>query len=350
MLFDIVNANIDKLVVHKIGSRTENTENVYSRHCMSLLEDSPVQMLKQYFLASFCEPLLYTFEGFDDNLEENKIYQYACNIFDDPNLFLEYSRMIADYLYENSSHPQIKPGEFYLVLFNDLSIFEQSVRCLGIFKSENKESFLKITSAGEETFGIDCDEGINIKKLDKGCLIFDIERENGFVVSVVDKVNKQEALFWKKDFLGLTERKDNNFYTKNYLNVCKEFATNVFPSEYEVPRTEQMDMLNRSINYFKENTMFNKDNFESEVLASPQAVESFNEYKQQYSAENDMSFDQEFKISPDIVKKQNKSFKSVLKLDKNFHVYIHGGERMVEKGFDDNKGLYFYKLYYEMES
>lgn len=53
MLFDIVNANIDKLVIHKIGSRTENTENVYSKKCMDLEEDSPVQMLKQYFLSSF---------------------------------------------------------------------------------------------------------------------------------------------------------------------------------------------------------------------------------------------------------------------------------------------------------
>jgi len=46
MLFDIVNASIDKLVVHKIGSRTENTENVYSKKCMDLEEDNPVQMLK----------------------------------------------------------------------------------------------------------------------------------------------------------------------------------------------------------------------------------------------------------------------------------------------------------------
>lgn len=348
MLFDIVNASIDKLVVHKIGSRTENTENVYSKKCMDLEEDNPVQMLKQYFLSSFREPVLYHFEG-TNNVNDNIVYQSACAIFDNPDLFYEHSRIIASYLYENSSHPQIKAGEFYLALFNDVQIFDQNVRCLGIFKSENKETYLKICT-GTESFDIDCEEGINVKKMDKGCLIFDIERENGFVASLIDKVSKQEALFWKSDFLGLTERQDNNFFTKNYLNVCKEFVNNVFTAENEVPRTEQIDMLNRFINYFKDNSMFNEEKFEDEVLAAPDVVQAFNEYKDLYGQENDVHFNEEFKISPDIVKKENKSFKSVLKLDKNFHVYVHGGQRYIEKGFDNGKGLHFYKLYFEYES
>jgi hypothetical protein len=131
--------------------------------------------------------------------------------------------------------------------------------------------------------------------MDKGCLIFDIERENGFVASLIDKVSKQEALFWKSDFLGLTERQDNNFFTKNYLNVCKEFVNNVFTAENEVPRTEQIDMLNRSINYFKDNSMFNEEKFEDEVLA-PNVVQAFNEYKDLSGQENDVHFNEEFRF------------------------------------------------------
>jgi ribosomal 30S subunit maturation factor RimM len=41
-------------------------------------------------------------------------------------------------LYENSSHPQIKAGEFYLALFNDVQIFEQNVRVLGIFSQKTR--------------------------------------------------------------------------------------------------------------------------------------------------------------------------------------------------------------------
>jgi len=50
------------------------------------------------------------------------------------------------------------------------------------------------------------------------------------------------------------------------------------------------------------------------------------------------------------VQKQQKLFKSVLKLDKNFHVYIHGRRDLIERGYDEAVGKKFYKLYYDEES
>lgn len=35
------------------------------------------------------------------------------------------------------------------------------------------------------------------------------------------------------------------------------------------------------------------------------------------------------KISQD-AKKQNRSFKSIIRLDKNFHIYIHGDRKLIE--------------------
>ncbi len=43
-------------------------------------------------------------------------------------------------------------------------------------------------------------------------------------------------------------------------------------------------------------------------------------------------------------------FKSVLKLDKNFHIYIHGDKELIEKGYDDAVGKKFYKIYYDEEA
>ena len=54
-----------------------------------------------------------------------------------------------------------------------------------------------------------------------------------------------------------------------------------------------------------------------------------------------------FYISDAAVKKQSRSFKSVIKLDKNFHIYVHGDRRMIEQG-EDEKGRY-YKVYYKEE-
>jgi hypothetical protein len=39
----------------------------------------------------------------------------------------------------------------------------------------------------------------------------------------------------------------------------------------------------------------------------------------------------------------------VLKLDKNFHIYIHGGRDMIERGVDES-GRKYYKIYYNEEA
>lgn len=42
--------------------------------------------------------------------------------------------------------------------------------------------------------------------------------------------------------------------------------------------------------------------------------------------------------------------RSVIKLDKNFTLYIHGRRDRVEVGEDEERGLRYYKLYFEKES
>jgi hypothetical protein len=55
-----------------------------------------------------------------------------------------------------------------------------------------------------------------------------------------------------------------------------------------------------------------------------------------------------FAISADAVKRQARVFKSVLKLDTNFHLYIHGDREKIERGVDES-GRKSDKIYYEQE-
>ena len=41
-------------------------------------------------------------------------------------------------------------------------------------------------------------------------------------------------------------------------------------------------------------------------------------------------------------------YKSVIKLDKNFHIYVHGSRQLIEQGEDEHGK--FYKLYFNEES
>jgi len=77
-------------------------------------------------------------------------------------------------------------------------------------------------------------------------------------------------------------------------------------------------------------------------------VESFNQYNNQNKDRGSVEVVDSFPISNLAVKQQAKIFKSVLKLDKNFHVYIHGDRSMIERGKDED-GKKYYKLFYERE-
>jgi len=54
-------------------------------------------------------------------------------------------------------------------------------------------------------------------------------------------------------------------------------------------------------------------------------------------------------ISESAVKKQARSIKSIIKLDKNFHIYVHGHRKLIEQGVDE-QGRKFYKISYNEES
>lgn len=119
----------------------------------------------------------------------------------------------------NPINPNIKSGEVYIVHFRNCNIEEGVCDAIGIFKSETKDTFLKIVM-NQNTYQLVGESGINIKKLDKACIVFNVNRENGYKVCILDKTNTKEAVYWSTDFLGLQPGDDSYFQTSNYLNLC----------------------------------------------------------------------------------------------------------------------------------
>jgi len=75
----------------------------------------------------------------------------------------------------------------------------------------------------------------------------------------------------------------------------------------------------------------------------------FMQYKTDYEQRYETPIEDEFAISNAAVKKQARIYKSVLKLDRNFHIYIHGSSELIEKGVDED-GRKYYKIYYQEET
>ncbi len=349
-MIDFSQATIENLVVHKIGCKATAEPIRFSKNEVQLNNDETVSdVLLTYFFKPFKLDAYYNFYHQED-LSLNPVYVAIRDLFQDQSLFYQTSLQLAELLYENSNHPNIKAGELYLAFFNNVVVDGELVNAVGIFKSENKETFLKVYLR-EENFELGTQEGINIKKLDKGCLIFETEQEQGYKISSVDNINKgNEARFWVDDFLGLQPREDNYYFTKNYMDMCRGFVDNVYNKANDVPRADQIDMLNRSMEFFNNKDSFNQENFEYEVMGQPEVIDAFKDYKEQYQQENPMQMREEFDISKSAVKGEKSTFKSILKLDKNFHVYIHGRRDFIEGGYDTKRGMNYYTLYYEIES
>jgi hypothetical protein len=101
--------------------------------------------------------------------------------------------------------------------------------------------------------------------------------------------------------------------------------------------------------FLNEKESFDINDFENEVIEQPEVKDSFKNYRQKYEEEKQVKINDDFEVSLPAVKKHQKAFKSVIKLDKNFHVYVHGNRQRIVKGYDENTGLHYYQLFFEEE-
>lgn len=334
------------IIIHSVGNKTLDEGVRFSKFPLTIHEEI-CTLLMRYFLSPFKSNEYFNFyHNIDINM--NEVFVCISKIFENKEALHEQSINLAKHLYEQSTHPKIKGGEFYMVYFKNCIIDGKAIDAIGLFKSENKDTFLKVFPSGDG-FEIESQQGVNINKLDKGCLVFNAERDNGYIVAVVDKTNKGvEAQYWIDDFLHIRQRKDEYHNTQSILSLCKNFVKNELPQHFEVSKIDQVDLLNKSVKFFKENDNFNITEFANEVIGQPEIIKSFNQYKSSFQKDYDIEIADNFIISESAVKKQVRSLKSVIKLDKNFDIHIHGNRNLLEQGVDE-KGKY-YKVYYKEEN
>lgn len=337
------------LSIHQL-THAETSHLHLSDQPVSNINESTEENLLSYFLSSSKDQLAFerfTFSNGDPSL--NPLFILCQEVFDDNTQFHSISKSIAQHLYQCSQHPNIKSGELCVALLDNIMVEDELIQAIGLFKSETKDEFLKIAKMNQ-SYDVQSDMGIAINKLDKGCIIYNYNREDGFVLSLTDKSNpNNNAQYWKTNFINSTPRNDAFQYTKSYMNLAQTYISHQLTEEFEVSKPDQIDLLNKSSDYFKSKDHFSQKEFKEEVLGSQAVIDSFEAYSKEYQEEMNISIAPEFGISKQAVKKSAKDFKSVLKLDKNFHVYIHGDRKLIERGVDPD-GRQFYKLYFEQET
>ncbi len=337
---------IQDVVLHFVGN-SFNEELLTLGNTKLEYSDEVEEDLLTYFLSSFKENEYYRFHH-ESHINLNEVFAYAEAIFTNPEDIVAHSKSMAKHLYEQGNHPKIKGGEFYVALIKDVLLDGEPVDAIGLFKSEVKDTFLDIQN-NDGNFTVNSQEGIHIKKLDKGAIIFNTEKEKGYTVSVIDNTNKGgDAKFWFDHFLHVKQREDAYYQTETVMKIAKDFITKELPKEFAADKADQAEMLNKSADYFKEQEQFDLSEFANVVLQQPDIVDNFQDFSTSYQRERAVSIPENFNLNETAVNKKKGVFKSVIKLDKNFSVYVHGDRNKIERGEDEN-GRKFYTLWFDEE-
>jgi len=349
-MLNLYTTNIETLSIHRVGNLSKGEPLFFSEKPYAL-NDEIIGLLKEYFFKPFREKEENYFHFVHDaDVEFNTLYQLVTPIFEDESTIHEQSGKIAQHLYNQSNHPHIKSGEVYIALLHDTYLDNEKVKAVGIFKSEVKNSFLQFEEQGNQLEMI-IQEGVNIHRLDKGCIIFNVNKEDGYKILSIDS-NRYDTKYWLENFLNVDALVDDNFYTKKYLKFSQDFAKDVIlPAE---DKKEEVLFMNRAINYFAKNDDFEETSFMNEVFENPQLIPEFKHYKVEKGPKYQIEDVSTFPIANKAVSDVRKKIKNVIDLDTNIQIRMdfinpESADKFIEKGWDEEKQMYYYLVYFNKE-
>jgi hypothetical protein len=342
-MIQIEDAIIRNLIYHRLNP--DNDNSVLNETLYDFSNDEEEEILKKIFLKPFLSNTTSYEFMHEIDIELNPLYKLSGSIPEGSD-FITQSKNICQHLKTVSKHPNIKDGDLFIMKFDNINYDNKLCAGLGIYKIERKENFIETTKYYNGEAGINFSKGIGSKRLDKACLILFTEKP--YTVFIIDNTSI-ETDYWQNEFIKVNLKNDHANNTNQFLSLTKSFVTKQFPTEFETSKADQIDLLNRSVEYFKNHENFDKQDFEQEVFQESEVIKSFQTFDTKYRQENEINISDDFLISSQVVKKQARVFKSVLKLDKNFHIYIHGDNELIKQGVDSD-GRKFYKIYFETES
>ncbi len=340
--------------VHHVGNKAAEESLILSSSPLRVDTDTTAALLR-YFLSSFKNEQWYHFSH-DISLAQNTVYECVRGIFEDPSSLHSRSVDLAKYLYGCCSHPRIKGGELYVALLEGCSLNDCNYRAVGLFKSESSDTFLEVGSKGG-VITVQAKTGIDVKKLDKGALILESEKGDGYRILIVDNTSRStEAQYWSVDFLGTLPVADAYFHTENVMDMTKKFVTEELPKTFSLDQGDKASILAKGEQYFREKESYDMGEFAREVFGADDSPEGemigdcFGKFAQSWQQERGVELQDSFDLNSDAVKRHARTYRSVIKLDRNFHIYVHGGQGLMEKGYDPESGKSFYRIFFDEES
>ncbi|MBT8036505.1 MAG: nucleoid-associated protein [Verrucomicrobiae bacterium] len=341
-------AKLASLSLAKVGNPLRSEPLRTSKElCQFSDDDSGV--LTPSFLKPFKSLEAMSF-AHHSSLDLNEVYRYAAAIFENQDALLEQGRKVARHLHNTSKHPNIKSGDLCVALVKDVLVDGEPLQAISIIKSESRVHFLEIAD-DNGNLQLITHQGISPDKIDKGCLIINSRKDDGYLVYTFDK-SSAGTHFWVRDFLGVKFRRDDDYMTRRYADMCVSFAKEGLPDAMEAE--DKCRVANQAMSYFEERDEFDLKHFREEALREPAIIEKFDEFQSNQGDEDEGALDETFTIDKKIARKAGNRFRSTMKLDTGVNIsfapaFKEADEASFERGFDEEKQMKFVKIYFNDE-
>lgn len=333
--------NISCAVVQMVGNKSNGDGVSFSSEKIDLSETKDILFALLDKSLKFDDMKHLDFVG---GVQLNPVYNFISSIFDDDTSFVKEANNLATYLYQQSLHPSIKNGEFYVMKIEDCTIDGEIVEAIGLFKSEIHDAVLKAIE-GVNGIQLILEKGMSLKKLDKGCVIFNKNRKDGFVVAVLDN-NNHDANYWTDAFLHAVPCKDSYHDTMNYIDFCKELVTS--DTMEDICKADKAIMLNKAMDVLQKSNDLDFESFIDKSFGSELKAQIVS-FREEYEDEHQMKLANNILASSIALKKKAVSKFTTIKLDKNFDIKVKGNRDLLEQGYDEKRAMNYYKLYYSEE-
>lgn len=335
-MIDFSAARIESVSVAKVGKKSLY-EGVSSPTTIT-----PNEVLEELLLGFFGKTFQAKEDYFYFDFENNEVYKAIAN---EETPLVE---KLSSILYENSDYQKFNGGEFIVVKFSDILFNGEGIGAIGLWKVNTKEYAIR-SERSSANFVITETQCINLKP-ETAALVLLTEETEGYRVLALDKVTKKgDRSFWLDGFLRLKPIEDDYFQTRRHIALTQDFIENKIRFGHGLNRIDQIDLMNRAALYFKEFDEYEVQDFVKNVFANEEIAEAYTAYRKELETSLAVKLEENFKISRQAVKKEVGMLSNSIKLDKNFKLNLLSRRDLVERGFDEGKGMKYYKVYFENE-
>lgn len=336
---ELKEAYIDEVICHHYS--VDPSRSLINNSLMSLSE-MDTNVLREFFIKPFASIKTEFVFSHPVDLSYNIVYQTALQILNNGDL-IKCSQDIFRHLQSVSTLPTIKDGDVFVTKVSDIMIGDSYYDGLGIFKIERKSEFIETYMDDEGNMQFAIKNGFASNKLDKACLI--VFEKSMPRCLVIDTSN--DTKFWRQEFLGLIPKPNAFSQSKAAMQVFQSFVKEELCDKEAMSKDEQVTLLNRWAEQVKSAETLEIKELAKDVLNDKELTNMFSEYCRVFEEREGLSLGGNISVDKKAISVPKKI--RTIKLDDTVEINLIRTGDFIERGYDEGRGMNYYKLYFSKE-